>query len=91
MERRDLVAVAIDDGETALVGKTEVLQETFQAALDLGEFRAAELATVWVPRTSSAQVSVVMGSPNERHCTAGVERVQIYVDSALNAFNSSPH
>lgn len=46
LERRDLVAVATAADETALVGKTEALRETFQAALGLGQFRAAELAAV---------------------------------------------
>jgi hypothetical protein len=46
LERRDLVALSIDSDKPILVGKTEVLQETFQAALELGQFRAAELAKV---------------------------------------------
>lgn len=46
LERRDLAALSIDSDKPVLVGKTEVLQETFQAALALGQFRAAELAKV---------------------------------------------
>ncbi|WP_285796137.1 hypothetical protein [Micromonospora sp. NBRC 107095] len=44
LERRDLVAVANDGGGATLVGRTEVLQETFAAVLRLGELRALDLA-----------------------------------------------
>ncbi|WP_158289934.1 STAS-like domain-containing protein [Micromonospora sp. S4605] len=44
LERRDLIALALDDGPT-LLGRTEPLQETFDAVLQLREFRAADLAT----------------------------------------------
>lgn len=44
LERRDLVAVTKDDGEATLVGRTEVLQETFDALRNLGVFRAVDLA-----------------------------------------------
>src|SRR4051812_37526851 len=36
LERRDLIALALDNGPT-LLGRTEPLQETFEAVLQLGE------------------------------------------------------
>ncbi|MEV0269707.1 hypothetical protein AB0H43_13085 [Hamadaea sp. NPDC050747] len=44
LERRDKIAVTVDDGRPALLGRTEPLEETFQVALALGEFKANDLA-----------------------------------------------
>jgi hypothetical protein len=45
LERRDLMAAAIDHDEAVLVGRAEVLQDTYRTALTMGTFRAAELGT----------------------------------------------
>lgn len=56
LERRDLIALALDDGPT-LLGRTEPLQETFDAVLQLREFRAADLA---------AKLSITATNANNR-------------------------
>lgn len=45
LERRDTVALAVDDDQLTLMGRVEPLSETFQAVLKLGEFRAVDLAS----------------------------------------------
>jgi len=45
LERRDVIALAVDNKQTILMGRTESLADTFQAVLELGEFRANDLAT----------------------------------------------
>jgi hypothetical protein len=44
LERRELLAVVVDAAELTLVGKAETLHQTFQTAVGLGDFRAADLA-----------------------------------------------
>jgi len=46
LERRDLVALAFEGDNPVLLGRTEPLQETFDAVLQLREFRATDLATL---------------------------------------------
>ncbi len=44
LDRRDAVALAMDNDQTTLTGRTESLVDTFRAALELSEFRANDLA-----------------------------------------------
>jgi hypothetical protein len=44
LERRDVAALASDNNHTILIGRTESIAETFQAALQLKEFRANDIA-----------------------------------------------
>jgi hypothetical protein len=44
LQRRDVIALAVDNNQTILLGRFEPLADTFQAVLDLGEFRANDLA-----------------------------------------------
>jgi hypothetical protein len=46
LERRDVVALAVENNATTLIGRTDSLIDTFRTALQLGEFRANDLATV---------------------------------------------
>ncbi|MCW3814458.1 STAS-like domain-containing protein [Micromonospora sp. DR5-3] len=57
LERRDLVALALEGNVPTLVGRTEPLLETFEAVLQLHEFRAADLA---------AQLSITAQNANNR-------------------------
>ncbi|MEV6520269.1 DUF4325 domain-containing protein [Micromonospora chalcea] len=57
LERRDLVALALEDDVATLVGRTEPLLETFEAVLQLREFRAVDLA---------AQLSITAQNANNR-------------------------
>jgi hypothetical protein len=45
LERRDALALAVDNDRSTLVGRVDSLAETFQAVLRLGEFRAIDLAS----------------------------------------------
>ena len=44
LERREVVALAIDNDVASLLGRTEALADTFEVAARLGEFRANDLA-----------------------------------------------
>lgn len=44
LERRDVVALAVDNNQRILIGRIEPLVDTFRAVLELGEFRANDLA-----------------------------------------------
>jgi hypothetical protein len=44
LERRDLVAVGVSDGQQTLLGAAEFLTETYRQALTLATFSAAELS-----------------------------------------------
>ncbi len=57
LERRDLVALVLENDVPTLVGRTEPLLETFEAVLQLHEFRAVDLA---------AQLSITAQNANNR-------------------------
>jgi len=46
LERREVVALGVDNTGSVLMGRAEPLVDTFHAAAELGEFRAVELAAV---------------------------------------------
>lgn len=64
LERRDLVAAAIDAGELTLVGHADFMQETYQTALSLGTFRATELASALLitPQNANNRLKRLVGS-----------------------------
>jgi hypothetical protein len=57
LDRRDLVALTLEGDNPTLVGRTEPLRETFEAVLQLREFRAVDLA---------AQLSITAQNANNR-------------------------
>lgn len=64
LDRRDLIAVAAHHGETILMGRSEPVDAAFRAALQLGEFRATDLAAALsiTPQNANNRLKRLVGA-----------------------------
>jgi hypothetical protein len=94
LERRDVIALAVDNNQTRLMGRIESLVDTFRAVLGLGEFRANDLATALsiTPQNANNRLKrlVEAGALQRRQASVSNRGGKEFVYSVVQARTGQP-